>query len=308
MLARGVARARRTAEQMSERLLQMDQMKNEFLANVSHELRTPLNAIINIPEALLADFAERPVLACGACGASFEDDVELDVANTACTSCGATSLARMTRMFPPDDGAMLAGRLQSVARSGRHLLAVVNDVLDHSRLVAQRFSITRSRVAVDELVARAVEHVGPVAAPAGVKLRSTVPGGLELDVDPLRVVQVLVNLLANAVKFSPRGATVEVQARRDGDVVVLEVSDRGAGIAAEHHALIFEAYRQVDGGHTRKHGGTGLGLSIVKQIVELHGGTVEVRSSPGAGATFSVRLPAPPSTVTNSAAPAERVP
>jgi signal transduction histidine kinase len=122
-------------------------------------------------------------------------------------------------------------------------------------------------------------------------------------------VQVLVNLLGNAVKFSPRGAVVDVEAAREGDVVVLRVVDRGPGIAPEHHALIFEAYRQVDGGHTRKHGGTGLGLSIVKQIVELHGGTVGVVSRPGAGATFVVRLPAAlPSSSSPSLSPASSSP
>jgi signal transduction histidine kinase len=298
VLARGVARARRTAEELSQRLLHLDQLKNEFLANVSHELRTPLNAIINIPEALLGQFHERAVLACDGCGASFEEDDTVNVATTPCGACDALRLRRERRLLPPDDSTDLAARLRSVSRSGRHLLAVVNDVLDHSKLVAQRFTVDRVIVDVDELVARAVEHTGPVAQAAHVVLHADVPKDLRVYADPLRVVQVLVNLLANAVKFSPAGAVVDLTAARDGGDVVLRVVDRGPGIAPEHHGLIFEAYRQVDSGHTRKHGGTGLGLSIVKQIVELHGGTVSVDSAVGAGATFVIRLPGalPPST------------
>ncbi len=290
VLALGAARARRTAEELSIRLLQLDKLKNEFLANTSHELRTPLNAIINIPHALLAEIEERPVLVCQGCGALYEVEDDVDP-QMACSECGLQKLVVEQRRFPPDDADALALHLRSIVGSGQHLLGLVNDILDHSKLAAGRFQITRVPTAIGDVVTAALANVAAVARTAGVELSSKVTPDLRVDGDHQRLVQVLINLIANAVKFSPRGGTVDVIAALDGAFVVLQVIDRGVGIAAEHHELIFESFRQVEGGHTRKHGGTGLGLAIVRQLVELHGGTVGVQSALGAGATFEVRLP-----------------
>jgi signal transduction histidine kinase len=105
------------------------------------------------------------------------------------------------------------------------------------------------------------------------------------------LLQVLINLLGNAVRFSPRGASVDVEARASGSAIAIRVVDRGIGIAPEHHVAIFESFRQIDAGHTRKHGGAGLGLAIAKQLVELHGGRIDVDSALGKGAVFTVHLP-----------------
>ncbi|HEY4221322.1 MAG TPA: HAMP domain-containing sensor histidine kinase [Myxococcota bacterium] len=265
-------------------------LKSEFLANTSHELRTPLNAIINIPQGLLAQIEERSVVSCSACGVLFEptDDGIDDVP---CPSCDARgSLSLQVRRFPPDDGDALSLHLRSIIGSGEHLLAVVNDILDFSKLNAGRMKIEKERLGVAGAIARAFSTVSPAARTGTVALVSRVDPALEVNADPTRFVQVLINLIANAVKFSPPGASVDVEAVRAGNDVVVRVIDRGVGIAAEHHATIFESFRQVEAGHTRKHGGTGLGLAIVKQIVDMHGGAVSVESELGKGATFTVRL------------------
>ncbi len=276
-------------------------LKSEFLANTSHELRTPLNAILNVPRGLLQQIEERSVVACSRCGSLFEAEDDAPVEDdTPCPSCGEPGLVLEQRRFAPDDGDALAAHLQSIIGSGEHLLAVVNDILDFSKLSAGRMKLSPEALAAADVVARALETVGPVARAAGVEVRSDIDGDTHLDADRTRLTQVLINLAANAVKFSPRGGVVHVEARTVADAgkeardVVFRVRDAGPGIAPEHHTAIFESFRQVEGGHTRRHGGTGLGLAIVKQIVELHGGTVAVESALGEGSTFIVRMPARP--------------
>ncbi len=105
--------------------------------------------------------------------------------------------------------------------------------------------------------------------------------------DPLRLTQVLINLIGNAIKFTPTGGRIDVRIVRDGERVRFSVSDTGIGIPADKHALVFESFRQVDGSHTRAHGGTGLGLAIAKQLVEMHGGRIWVESEVGKGSTFA---------------------
>jgi signal transduction histidine kinase len=113
-----------------------------------------------------------------------------------------------------------------------------------------------------------------------------------LQTDPAKLQQVLYNLMSNAIKFSPPAAGVELWAAREDDQHVrISVADHGPGIDPDKHALIFEKFRQLDGGVTRQHGGTGLGLSISKELTALLGGTIGVESKPGAGATFWVVLP-----------------
>jgi len=114
---------------------------------------------------------------------------------------------------------------------------------------------------------------------------------LTLRVDVIKFGQIFINLVGNALKFSPDGSSVELSAVEEGEAVVFRVRDQGIGIAPEHHQLIFESFRQVEGGHTRKFGGSGLGLSITRKLVELHQGSIWVESALGQGACFVVRLP-----------------
>ncbi|HWP34203.1 MAG TPA: GAF domain-containing protein, partial [Thermodesulfobacteriota bacterium] len=199
---------------------------------------------------------------------------------------------------------VLAGRLaqppqELLAIANRNLdaiLALINDLLDASKLESGRVTLALAPVRLAELVGRSLDVVGGQAREKGVTLRTEVPEDLALSADPLKLEQVLVNLLANAVKFTPAGGQVTVEARAAPDGVLLRVRDTGEGIAAEHLERIFEPFFQAGGPAGRRARGTGLGLAICRQIVELHGGRIWAESEgPGRGSTFTVRLPARPS-------------
>ena len=173
----------------------------------------------------------------------------------------------------------------------QRLERLVNDLLDLARLDAGGVSLERGPVSLAALFARVVERHGPAAAAAGVSLDTAAAPGLDLVTgDARRLEQVLQNLTANALRHTPAGGRVRLEAVRDGGAVVLRVSDTGEGIAAGHLPHVFDRFYKVDPARADA-GGTGLGLSIVKAIVERHGGTVAVDSTPGAGTTFTVRLP-----------------
>jgi two-component system phosphate regulon sensor histidine kinase PhoR len=142
------------------------------------------------------------------------------------------------------------------------------------------------------LVEDALDTQAPAAAKKGVALVPELPAGLPpLTADPLRVIQVLTNLVGNAVKFTPAGGRVTVRARRLDGHIRCEVADTGCGIAPADQPRLFQRFSQLDMSNTREAGGIGLGLSIVKAIVDAHGGEVGVESVPGAGSTFWFTLP-----------------
>jgi signal transduction histidine kinase len=253
--------------------------KSEFLATMSHELRTPLNAITGYLQLL-----------------------ELEIAGP---------LTARQRAY--------LGRLGA---SGQHLLALINDILDLSRLDAGRMPLARERALAGHTLDAALILVLPQARERGVRIvdacQRAVPGasaGVPYVGDEDRVRQVLVNLLSNAVKFTPAGGTITVDCALADDAAVpsrlvgggpwtvLRVTDTGIGIAPEHQTAIFEPFRQVEGGHTRRAEGTGLGLAISRRLARLMGGDLMVESRPGAGATFSLWLPAPGEAAATSGEP-----
>jgi PAS domain S-box-containing protein len=182
--------------------------------------------------------------------------------------------------------------LEQLLSSGRHLLGLISDLLDVSKIEGGQLSLVREPVALQYLLDVSVEMIARPAAEAGLILaRPTVDPSLTVDVDERRIVQVIVNLLSNAVKFTPRGGRVSVDVQEGPASVSIAVSDTGIGIAPEDQAQLFQAFRQLDSSLTRKEGGTGLGLYLVKRITELHGGLVSVESTPGAGSVFRVALP-----------------
>lgn len=178
-----------------------------------------------------------------------------------------------------------------VEHSTERLLRLVNQLLDLSRLRAGALSIERTRVELDRIVARAVDELRPQAEEAGLTLVVEGAGqGLAVTGDADRLVQILVNLLANAVRFTPRGGRITVRLVDAGPEVELQVEDTGVGIPAGALAHIFDWYRQAHPGR----GGSGLGLAIVKGLVEAHGGRVTVESQEGKGSRFTVLLPRAP--------------
>jgi len=178
-----------------------------------------------------------------------------------------------------------------IERSGRHLLALINDVLDLSKIEAGQLTLSLVDYSLSEIVNTVVTAMEPLAAEKGLALRVALDPGLPLaHGDDRRLSQVLLNLVGNAVKFTDAGE-VRIEGRVSDGAFLISVSDTGPGIAEEHQARIFDEFQQVDSSNTRKKGGTGLGLSIARRILALHGGRIWVESAPGQGATFSFTLP-----------------
>jgi signal transduction histidine kinase len=180
-----------------------------------------------------------------------------------------------------------------IHKSGARLLAVINDVLDVSRLEGGLLTIESRHENVHDMVDQAVKLARGVTQDARkitVDISSDMP---LLDIDPRRLSQAVGNLLANALKFTPAEGAVRVAARleQDGGVVLL-VEDTGIGMAPETIAAALEPFRQLDGTLSRRFEGAGLGLSIAKSLVELHGGGLEIMSAVGVGTTVTLRLPA----------------
>jgi len=226
--------------------------KSEFLANMSHELRTPLNAIIGFSELM--------------CGESF----------------GRIGNRRYVEYA------------SDIQESAKHLLAVINEVLDFSRAEAGELKLNENEVDPKEAIHSARRIVEERATAAGLTLEAAVPDDLpNLLADEHMLKQMLLNLLWNAIKFTPEGGRISILAERGaGGTLLLEISDTGIGMSPDEIPIALKPFRQVDSGLTRKHGGTGLGLPLVKSRMELHGGSLAIASTPGAGTTVSLIFPA----------------
>jgi signal transduction histidine kinase len=182
--------------------------------------------------------------------------------------------------------------LQDVLSSGQHLLSLINDILDLSKIEAGRMELEFTAFDLPISLDNAVTLVRERAARHGIALGVTVDPGLGRFVgDERKIKQVLLNLLSNAVKFTPEGGKVSVGAVRANGSVEISVSDTGIGIAAEDQEAIFEEFRQVGGDYARRREGTGLGLTLARRFIELHGGRIWVKSEVGTGSTFTFSLP-----------------
>ncbi len=256
--------AQNRAEHARQEAAAANEAKSGFLATMSHEFRTPVNAVIGYAQLL---------------------DLEL-----------AGPLTEQQR-----------GYLERLVRSSHHLLGLVNDVLDLSKIEAGETRVARTEGMTGPALGAALDVIAPAAAQRGVRLVDGRPGpaGVAYVGDEDRVRQIAVNLLSNAVKFTPAGGTVTVTCdtvraappaathlRGEGPWALVRVADTGVGIAPEEQGRIFEAFHQVEGGHTRTAGGTGLGLAISRRLARLMGGDLSVESAPGVGSTFTLWLPA----------------
>ena len=227
-------------------------MKEQFAANVSHELRTPLNIILGFSEVM-----------------SLSSEVYGDV------------------RWPP----ILKQDVNQIYRSARHLLDLIDDVLDLSRFEFTGFVLNREIVSLSAHLRETIEMARDLFHGRSVHLQADIPEDLPvMEIDPIRIRQVLLNLLANASRFTEKGA-VKVSAQRADRSVVVSVSDTGAGISADKLPFLFDEFYQADRSLSRQHGGTGLGLAISKRFVEAHNGRIWAESQLGAGSTFSFRLP-----------------
>ncbi|GIH22022.1 hypothetical protein Aph01nite_03320 [Acrocarpospora phusangensis] len=258
-----IEQARKTLEERAEQLAVSSRYKSEFLANTSHELRTPLSSMLVLAK-LLTENAE---------GNLTSQQVEF---------------------------------ARTIHGAGSALLQLINNILDVSKVEAGRMDIHPSQLSVPKLVSYVESAFAPLAQDKGlafiVELDPGVPQNLRTDEQRLQ--QVLGNLLSNAVKFTPKGevrlrvapAPMSIEysdaaLREAGDLIAFQITDSGIGIPPDKLEVIFEAFRQVDGTTSRKHGGTGLGLSICRDIARLLGGEIHVDSELGKGSTFTLYLP-----------------
>lgn len=226
-------------------------MKDEFLASMSHELRTPLTGILTLSEVLL-DKTFGPL-----------NDKQLEFVNR-------------------------------IEESGRHLLELINDILDISKIEAGQAFLDLTQCGVDEVCQAALRLVREMAAKKSQKLiLTTSPEGMVMRADARRLKQILVNLLSNAVKFTGRDGEIRLEVIGDevAGMISFKVCDSGIGISSEKLEQLFKPFIQLESKLSRNHKGTGLGLALVRQLAELHGGSVGVKSGEGVGSEFQVSLP-----------------
>jgi PAS domain S-box-containing protein len=192
------------------------------------------------------------------------------------------------------DAGIIAQGLEVIERSARAQAKIIEDLLDMSRIISGKVRLNVQRVDLPSIVQAAVEAARPTAEAKGIRLQTVIDplNGVVVSGDGNRLQQVLWNLLSNAVKFTPKGGRVQVLLDRINSHLEITVIDTGEGIKPEFLPYVFDRFRQADASTSRRHGGLGLGLSIVRQLVELHGGSVDVKSDgPGLGSTFIVFLP-----------------
>jgi signal transduction histidine kinase len=181
--------------------------------------------------------------------------------------------------------------LADILESGRHLLSLINDILDLSKIEAGRMELEPTTFHLPSAIENALTLVRERAQRHGITLGRTVDERLGMiDADERKVKQVLLNLLSNALKFTPEGGRIDVRAAARDDAVEISVTDTGVGIAPEDQATVFEEFRQV-GSAAKKVEGTGLGLAISRKFIELHGGRIWVESQVDKGSTFAFTLP-----------------
>jgi signal transduction histidine kinase len=195
---------------------------------------------------------------------------------------------------PNTEGAYEPQELDALTRiraNGKHLLGLINTVLDIAKIESGQFKLNLGEYALENVVETVRAATGSLAETKKLGFKTDVAKRLPIGVgDEQRLIQVLLNLVGNAIKFTDRGE-VRISAAAVNSHFAVRVSDTGPGIPVDEQKRIFEQFHQVDSSDTKPKGGTGLGLAIAKQIVEMHGGRIWVESSPGAGATFQMELP-----------------
>lgn len=201
----------------------------------------------------------------------------------------AATLARGDANLSATKSAQMHQRIDSGIE---RLIRMVEDLLAYSRLEAGRLRLDCEETDLGALVEQTALALAPLATPKGVRVECEIAPHLPLIwADPARIAQIVINLVENAIKFTPAGGRIRVSVRENGGQLIVEVDDTGEGIPPDHLPKIFERFYQVDRTMRRQHGGTGLGLAVVKSLAELHGGTVWAESQVGQGTVFWVRLP-----------------
>ena len=191
------------------------------------------------------------------------------------------------------DAATMQQSREVMERQVHHLVRLVDDLLDVSRVMRGKIELRKEPIELANIVARAVEMAQSLIEAQGHRLDLTVPSeSLLVDADPVRISQVVGNLLSNSAKYTPANGHISLTAHRDGNQAVLQIRDNGIGIAPDMLPHVFELFVQADHSATKAQGGLGIGLTIVKNLVEMHGGSIAARSAGlGKGSEFEARLP-----------------
>ena len=179
--------------------------------------------------------------------------------------------------------------MEALLRQGDRLARLIHQLLDVSRIEAGKLALEKGACELVSLARSSIEAAQARTDRHEITLRA--PDSLEVPADPLRLEQVLANLLDNAIKYSPAGSAVEVRVARNGQDASITVADQGPGIAPEDRTRVFERFYRVDKARSREQGGTGLGLALAKWGVESHGGRIALESEPGRGSKFRIVLP-----------------
>ncbi len=252
--------ARERLRDARDQAVEASRTKSEFLANMSHELRTPLNAVIGYSEMLIDEMDDA-----GGFGAPDPEFAE---------------------RYKPD--------LERIRTAGKHLLTLINDILDLSKIEAGKMTTHVELIDVRELLGNVTGTIQPLADKNNNALELEIGDSVRfMRSDAMKLRQILFNLLSNACKFTESGTvTLNVWREEAAGRLVFEVRDTGIGMSDEQVQQVFEAFTQADSSTTREFGGTGLGLTITRHFTVLLGGEMDVTSTPGEGTTFTVRLDA----------------
>ncbi|HML46525.1 MAG TPA: ATP-binding protein [Clostridia bacterium] len=242
-----MARLAETFNQMSEKLENLDNARNQFVSNASHELRTPLSTMKILLESMIYEQSMAP---------------------------------EMRQEF-----------LQDINKEIDRLTLIIGDLLTLVRIDSGEIKLRREEMLLGSAVNETVRRLRPLMAERDQELVLQLQEDCILFADPMKIQQVVYNLLENAIKYSPNKGRVFIRVTHDAHHATLEISDSGVGIPQSEQAHIFDRFYRVDKARSRATGGTGLGLSIVKQIVLLHDGEITVKSEEGKGATFRVIFP-----------------
>jgi PAS domain S-box-containing protein len=251
LLARRVDERTADLSAANAELARTARLKDEFLASMSHELRTPLNAVLGLSEALQEE------------------------------------------VYGPINDRQRRS-LHSIEESGRHLLELINDILDLAKIGAGKLELMLEPASIATICETSLRLIKQIAHKKRLSVDLTIDSAVTLlHVDARRVKQILVNLLSNAVKFTPEGGSIGLEMAGDAarQAVDLTIWDTGIGIAQEQMPRLFQPFVQLDSRLARQYEGTGLGLALVYRMVELHGGSIAIRSEVGRGSRFTVSLP-----------------
>ncbi|ODV50694.1 MAG: multi-sensor signal transduction histidine kinase [Methanohalophilus sp.] len=229
-----------------------NQTKSQFLANMSHELRTPLNSIIGFSDVLLEEGLEE----------------------------GFGKLNEKQKKYA-----------HNINTSGRHLLGIINDILDISKIEAGKMELEPEQFELEEIISELKNTLEPLVKKKQLILDVDTNQEYPVYADKLKIKQVLYNLFSNAIKFTPEKGKIAIDIDYGDEDITISVSDSGIGIPPEEQDKIFESFRQLDSDSNRQYQGTGLGLALVRNIVEMHGGQIWVESEAGRGSTFKFTLP-----------------